>query len=163
MIHSLKSIQFIPGSLEEAWDFFASPRNLKDITPAYMGFRILNEIPDKMYPGLVISYNIRPLKFYPVNWITEITHVREMEYFIDSQLSGPYGIWHHEHRFRKTKGGVEMTDLLYYKLPFGWMGRLINFFFIRKKVEGIFLYRHKVLCDKFGISGPDTIPRISIK
>jgi len=150
MIHSFKTVQFVPISLDNAWDFFSSPKNLKDITPASMNFEILSEIPSKMYPGMIISYNVSPLPGYRVNWVTEITHVKENEYFVDRQLSGPYSIWHHEHHFKSVKGGVEMTDLLYYKLPFGAAGNLLNNWFIRKKVEGILSYRKKVLDEKFG-------------
>lgn len=150
MIHTLKTVQFLPISLEEAWDFFSSPENLKHITPEYMGFQILSEIPLKMYPGMIISYNLKPLPGFKINWVTKITQVKEMEYFIDSQLSGPYGIWHHEHRFKKVEGGIEMIDMLYYKLPYGWLGRIVNFFIVRKKVEGIFSYRYEILRQKFG-------------
>ena len=153
MVHSLKRVQFLPISLEETWDFFSSPENLKDITPEYMGFKILSDIPVKMYPGMIISYNLKLFSGFMFNWMTEITQVKEMEYFIDSQLSGPYGIWHHEHYFKKVDGGVEITDLLYYKLPFGFLGRLINFLFIHKKVEGIFSYRFNILNQKFGVTG----------
>jgi ligand-binding SRPBCC domain-containing protein len=151
MIHSLKTVQLLPVKIEDAWKFFSSPENLKDITPAYMGFKILSGVPVKMYPGMIISYTIKPFPFYKVNWVTEITQVEEMEYFIDSQLSGPYAIWHHEHRFREVKGGVEMTDLLYYKLPFGFLGTLVNYLFIRKKVESVFAYRTEVLKLKYPV------------
>jgi ligand-binding SRPBCC domain-containing protein len=151
MIHSLKTIQFLPASLEEVWDFFSSPENLKDITPEYMGFKILSEIPLKMYPGMIISYNLKPLPGFKINWVTKITQMKEMEYFIDSQLSGPYGIWHHEHRFKEVDGGIEMIDMLYYKLPYGWLGRIVNFFVVRKKVEGIFTYRREILEKRFGV------------
>jgi len=149
MIHSLKTVQFVPISLDKAWDFFSSPENLKDITPASMNFEILSEIPSKMYPGMIISYNVSPFPGYRVNWVTEISHIKEKEYFVDSQLSGPYSIWHHEHHFKHVNGGVEMTDLLYYKLPFGAFGRIINHFLVRQKVEGIFSFRQKVLDEKF--------------
>lgn len=145
MIHSLKTIQILPVELETAWKFFSSPLNLKEITPAYMDFHILSELPPEMYPGMIISYTLKPLPWMKVNWVTEITQVKEMEYFIDSQLSGPYSIWHHEHRFRKVDEGVEMTDLLYYKLPMGLLGRLINRLYINRKVKDIFDYRHKIL------------------
>ncbi len=161
MIHSLKTVQFVPISLEKAWDYFSSPQNLKDMTPDYMGFKILTDVPPKMYPGMIISYTLKSLPGFKVNWVTEITQVREMEYFIDSQLSGPYGIWHHEHRFKKVDGGVEITDLLYYKLPYGWLGGIVNFLFVRKKVEGIFSYRYKFLCQKFRISESECIPKIT--
>lgn len=150
MIHTLKKVQFLPISLEEAWDFFSSPENLKDITPEYMGFKILSDTPDKMYPGMIISYNLKPLPGFKINWVTKITQMKEKEYFIDSQLSGPYGIWHHEHRLKKVDGGVEMIDLLYYKLPYGLLGRIVNFLIVRKQVEGIFSYRYDILLKRFG-------------
>jgi len=151
MIHSLKTIQFLPIRLQDAWDFFSSPENLKEITPAYMGFKILTEIPPKMYAGMIISYNLKPLPGFRVNWVTEITHVKDLEYFTDTQLSGPYSIWHHEHHFREVEGGVEMTDLLYYKLPLGFLGTFLNYLYIGSVVKGIFTYRNKVLAERFGV------------
>lgn len=148
-MYLLKTVQTLPISIDEAWDFFSSPKNLKDITPAYMGFTILNDVPDKMYPGMIIRYKLSPLPGYRVKWTTEITQVRQNEYFIDTQLSGPYKIWHHEHHFREVHDGVEMTDILHYKLPFGILGRLVHAIFIKKKVESIFSYRREVLERRF--------------
>jgi ligand-binding SRPBCC domain-containing protein len=163
MIHSLKTVQFLPISIEEVWDFFSSPENLKEITPEYMGFKILSEVPRKICPGMIISYNLKPLPGYKINWVTEITQIREKEFFVDSQLSGTYGIWLHEHYFKKVDGGVEITDLLYYKLPYGLLGHIVNFFFIRKKIENIFYYRHNILNQKFGIEGKASLGKISWK
>lgn len=148
-MYLLKTVQRLPISIEEAWDFFSSPKNLKDITPAYMGFTIINDIPDKMYPGMIIRYKLSPFPGYRVKWTTEITQLRQNEYFIDTQLDGPYKIWHHEHHFREIQSGVEMTDILHYKLPFGLLGSLVHAMFIRKKVAGIFSYRREVLERRF--------------
>ena len=120
----LKQEQFLPISIQQAWKFFATPRNLNEITPADMTFEITSPLPDKMYEGLIITYRIKPLLNIAVDWVTEITHIREMEFFIDEQRSGPYKIWHHEHHFKAVDGGVIMTDLLYYdigKSIFGWI------------------------------------------
>ncbi|MCB9013545.1 MAG: SRPBCC family protein [Bacteroidales bacterium] len=151
MIHSLKTTQFLPISPEEAWSFFSSPENLKEITPEYMRFKILTPLPEKMYPGMILAYKLNPLPFMRLTWVTEITQVKEPEYFVDTQLSGPYSIWHHEHHFKKTEGGVEMTDLLYYKLPMGFLGEWLNYLYIRKKVEMIFSYRKRILDEKFSL------------
>lgn len=149
-MHTLKKVQNLPISLDEAWDFFSTPVNLKDITPEYMGFHILSEVPGKMYPGLIISYIVKPLFNIPFRWHTEITHIKEKEYFVDFQISGPYKIWHHQHHFRPVEGGVEMIDLLHYELPLGFIGKLARNLFVGKKVEDIFEYRYKVLEEKFG-------------
>ena len=144
-MHKLKQTQFLPIGLAEAWDFFSSPKNLNEVTPEDMVFEITSDLPDKMYEGLIITYRIKPMLNIPVDWVTEITHIKEMEFFVDEQRKGPYHIWHHEHHFKEVEGGVLMTDLLYYdigKSVFGWMaGKL----FVHKKVKDIFSYRYKVL------------------
>lgn len=137
--------------MEEAWDFFSSPRNLSVITPDYMGFIITSGYKDqKMYDGMVITYIVKPIFNIPLNWVTEITHVKEPAYFVDEQRFGPYNFWHHEHHFHEVDGGVEMKDLLNYKLPFGPIGRILNSLFVRRRVESIFDYRYRKLESLFG-------------
>lgn len=141
----LKQEQFLPISLDDAWKFFATPKNLNEITPDNMLFEIKSELPDTMYAGLLINYRLKPMLNIPVNWCTEITHIQEKEYFVDEQRKGPYRIWHHEHHFKAVDGGVVMTDILHYdigKSVFGWIaGKL----FVEKKVKRIFEYRYKIL------------------
>lgn len=149
--YSIKSIQHLPISLEEAWDFFSSPNNLAKITPPDMGFIITSDKKDgeKMYAGQIITYIIKPMLGIPVKWMTEITHVKEGEYFIDEQRFGPYKLWHHRHSFKKTANGVEMHDEVNYVLPMGILGTIAHQLFVRKRIEYIFEYRTKVLDDFF--------------
>lgn len=149
-LHQLKTTSFVPLSLDEAWAFFSDPRNLATITPPDMGFVIKTEPAATMYPGMIIAYTVRPMFGIPVNWVTEITHVREREFFVDDQRSGPYAMWHHEHHFKPVEGGVEMTDIVSYRLPFGPLGDIVNALVVRARVRGIFEYREKVLLDRFG-------------
>lgn len=145
-MQSLKKIQRLPISREEAWKFFSDPTNLGKITPERMNFRITSETgKGKMYPGMIITYKVSPLFGIPLTWITEISQVKEGEFFIDRQLHGPYKFWHHQHHFMEIPGGVEMTDILHYAAPFGFIGRLAEKIFIKKEVEKIFDYREKVL------------------
>lgn len=115
-----------------------------------MGFEITSEHQDKMYAGQIITYIIRPVWNIPLNWVTEITHAQEPHYFIDEQRFGPYSFWHHEHRFHSIADGVEMIDLVYYKLPFGCLGRWLNSLKIKKDLEKIFSYRHAKIEEMFG-------------
>ena len=145
----IKSIN-LPITLEEAWNFFSDPRNLSRITTEKMNFRITSEIGNgSMYPGMIITYKVSPILGISMTWVTEISEVREKEYFIDNQLLGPYKFWHHQHLFREIPGGVEMTDILHYAVPFGFIGRILEKVFIKKKVDGIFAYREKVLQKMF--------------
>jgi ligand-binding SRPBCC domain-containing protein len=151
--HSIKSTQHLPITLEEAWGFFSSPYNLPKITPPEMGFIITSDKKDaeKMYAGQIISYILKPLFNIPVKWMTEITHVKDKEYFVDEQRFGPYKLWHHKHSFIKTETGVEMTDVVNYVLPYGVLGEIAHSLFLKKRIEYIFEFRTKILNEKYNI------------
>ena len=104
----------------------------------------------KMYPGMIITYKITPLLGIKMNWMTEITHVKENEYFVDEQRFGPYALWHHQHHFREIKGGVLMTDLLNYAVPYGIIGRWANQILVEKQIKNIFAYRTQEIVKLFG-------------
>ncbi|MGN7993507.1 SRPBCC family protein [Chitinophaga sp. 22308] len=150
-IFLLQRTQFIPAPLPQVWDFFSNPNGLAQITPSNIRFRVTSP-PDerKVYPGQVITYTISPLAGIPLEWMTEITHVREGDYFVDEQRVGPYKLWHHQHHFREVPGGVEMTDTVHYRLPLGWLGRLAHTLFVRRQLEHIFAYRHRAVQELFG-------------
>ncbi len=137
--------------MDEAWDFFSSPANLQKITPEKLGFKIVSKHHgEKMYAGQIIEYYVKPLFGIPLYWMTEITHVADKKYFIDEQRFGPYSMWHHQHHFKETPEGIEMTDIVHYKLPFGILGELAHTLFVKKQLQGIFDYRFKVVEDLWG-------------
>jgi ligand-binding SRPBCC domain-containing protein len=148
-VYRLYRQQFLPVSLEKTWLFFSDPANLATITPASMDFRVMNELPESMYAGMIIIYRIRPVAGIPVTWVTEITHVREPYYFVDELRSGPYKFWHHEHIFEEKDNGVLMTDQVHYSVGFSFIGRIINKLFIERQLGKIFNYRERVLKEKF--------------
>jgi ligand-binding SRPBCC domain-containing protein len=149
-MYQLKTKQIIPTDLETCWNFFSSPKNLKIITPEYMGFEVLFEIPEKMYAGLMIEYEVKPLLGIPMKWITEITHVDEMKFFVDEQRKGPYRIWHHEHHFKQVENGIEMTDIVSYEIPFGVLGKIAQPLIVKNKLNQIFDYRFQKVEEIFG-------------
>ena len=149
-IYRLETIQNLPISQKEAWDFLSDPRNLKTITPDYMGFEIVSGAASKMYAGQILQYIVTPLLNIPLKWVTEITHIREGEYFVDEQRFGPYSLWHHKHFIKPIKNGVEMIDIVDYKVPFGILGQLVQPFLVRPKLEEIFEYRKNALDRIFG-------------
>ena len=150
-VYSLKTVQKIPISLEKAWDFFSSPANLQELTPAKLGFKIISKHHGQtMYAGQVIEYKVSPLLGIPLYWMTEITHVEDKKYFVDEQRYGPYSMWHHQHHFKAVEGGVEMTDIVHYKLPLWFFGDIANTLLVKNQLKGIFDYRFKKVEDLFG-------------
>ncbi len=155
-MYRLEYKQKLPISLQESWNFFSQPDNLKTITPEHLSFDITQGNKEKMYAGQIIVHVIRPIWNFPLEWITEITHVQEPHYFIDEQRLGPYKFWHHEHRFNSIPNGVEMIDLVYYKLPYGPLGKIFHYIKVQNDLETIFSYRRSKLEEKFG-SYPEEI------
>lgn len=149
-LYQLHSKQRLPISLEEAWDFLSSPANLKRITPEHMGFHILSGADRPMFPGQIIQYKVSPFPGYATKWVTEITHVKEGEYFVDEQRFGPYALWHHKHFLKSADQGVEMEDIIDYKIPFGILGQLAHPILVKKQLKQIFAYREKKLIELFG-------------
>jgi ligand-binding SRPBCC domain-containing protein len=149
--YQLHKKQFIPATADDIWEFISNPGNLKVITPEHMGFVITSgNLPEKMYPGMIITYTVKPLFGLKMKWVTEITHIEEKRYFVDEQRSGPYSMWHHQHLIEPVEGGVMMTDIVSYKPPAGFLGAIANGLVIRRQLEGIFNYREKALEKIFG-------------
>ena len=141
-VYSFKKIQLLPMGMKAAWDFFSSPANLSEITPNNLGFKTISKFHgEKMYPGQLIEYKVSPLLGIPLYWMTEITHVEHHKYFVDEQRFGPYNMWHHQHHFKEVEGGVEMTDIVHYKLPFWFFGDIANRLFVKQQLKEIFDYR----------------------
>ncbi len=150
--YRIEFTQEIPVNLDTAWDFFSSPLNLAEITPKDMTFDVTtpNMANTKMYPGLIITYKVSPLLGIKLNWMTEITHVKDKEYFIDEQRFGPFAFWHHQHHFQQTEKGVLMKDLLHYGIGWGPIGLLANSLVVENKIKGIFDFRYKKVEEIFG-------------
>ncbi|MBM1106852.1 SRPBCC family protein [Aurantibacter crassamenti] len=149
-LYQLYSKQAFPITQKTAWDFLSNPDNLKVITPDHMGFTILSGLDRPMYSGQIIQYEVSPFRGYSTRWVTEITHVKEGEYFVDEQRFGPYALWHHKHFIKVVDGGVEMEDIIDYKLPLGILGQLAHPILVKKQLKQIFSYREEKLLSLFG-------------
>ena len=149
--YQLHKTQKVPVSKEIIWDFISSPANLKEITPKHMGFIVTGNTGEgKMYPGMIITYKVSPLLGIKLDWMTEITHVKDLEYFVDEQRIGPYSIWHHQHKIEAIEGGVLMSDIVTYQPPFGFLGAIVNAILIKKQLEQIFDFRTLAIEKRFG-------------
>ena len=150
-VYTLKASQKIPASKEDVWDFISSPKNLKEITPDYMGFEIQTELPEKMYPGMMIQYKVSPILGIKMTWVTEITHVEHEKFFVDEQRVGPYSMWHHQHHIQEIPGGILMEDIIDYQPPMGLLGDIANSLFIARQLDEIFAYRKQAVEKRFGV------------
>lgn len=146
--------QIINATPDDLWDFISSPANLKLITPDHMGFDITSSNAEqKMYEGMIVSYKVSPFPGFNTNWVTEITHVRDKEFFVDEQRIGPYTFWHHQHILEPLDQVVVMKDIITYQPPFGILGAIANRVYIRKALNKIFNYRKMAIEEYFAERG----------
>lgn len=149
-LYTFHTKQQLPITLDEAWIFFSDPKNLNTITPDAMKFQTLSGDERAMFAGQIIHYKISPFKGITLQWVTEITHVKNNAFFVDEQRFGPYKFWHHKHFFKEIDGGVEIEDIVHYKLPFGFLGDLFHPILVQPKLNTIFNFRKQKLNELFG-------------
>lgn len=150
-MYKLYFSQKLPIDLLKAWSFFSSPLNLEKITPQSLALKIKHHQGEKtLYPGQIIEYSFKPLWNLSMEWVTEIVAVQEQTYFIDEQKFGPYTFWHHEHWFAAIPNGILIEDIIYYKMPFGIIGKVLHFLKVKNDLQQIFLHRSQVLEKLFG-------------
>ena len=146
MVHRLYREQQINCDIDTAWEFFSAANNLSVITPPEMNFIVRTKLEnDEIFEGMIIDYTVSPLMNIPMKWQTEITQVDLRKSFTDFQKKGPYKLWNHFHEFVENENGVLIKDTVTYELPMGFLGELAHSLFVKKKLEGIFGFRHQVL------------------
>jgi ligand-binding SRPBCC domain-containing protein len=152
-MHHLTRSQLLPIPQDVAWAFFANPANLLLLTPPWMYLRDESlEHPKVAYSGLIQIHRVKLLGLFPVQWVSEMTHIDAPSRFVDEQKSGPFAFWHHTHQLLPTKGGVIVKDIVYYALRGGLVGQLAHAMFVRPQLERLFNYRAKMLEEFFGES-----------
>jgi ligand-binding SRPBCC domain-containing protein len=148
-LYTLKQVNKLPVGIETAWSFFADPANLPRVNPPHLDLKIDTDIEGEVQPGQLIKIKLKPILGIGVSWVSKITHVERYKLFVDEQVTGPFGFWQHQHHFKEVDGGTEVTDLIYYKMPYRNLGELAAPF-VRKQLHKSFAYRQKKISQCLG-------------
>lgn len=141
--------QDLPSARPEVFRFFADPANLQRLTPPWLRFKVVSPEPLPRGEGAVFEYRLR-VRGLSIRWRTLIESYEEGSRFVDRQIAGPYGLWHHTHLFEDLPGGgTRITDRVRYRVGWGFIGRLITAVWVRKDIDRIFAYRKRVLAELF--------------
>jgi len=139
-VYVLEREQLVRAPAARVFEFFSNAENLEAITPGFLGFRILTPTPIEMRKDTIIDYRIR-LAGIPMRWRTRILSWETGRGFVDEQVSGPYALWEHTHRFVETDRGVLVSDRVRYALPFGPLGRIAHGLWVHSALARIFDHR----------------------
>ena len=143
----LRHSVLIEAPIDEVFAFFSTPRNLGLLTPLKMRFTI-RSMPARMEPEARIEYSLRVVGM-TLRWTTRIESFTPPTSFVDVQERGPYRAWWHEHRFEAQGQSTWMHDTVYYRPPFGLLGRLANRLFITPSLKRIFAFRASAIGRRF--------------
>jgi ligand-binding SRPBCC domain-containing protein len=133
----------ISRNRETVFAFFSDAANLNRITPNWLHFQILNpEV--KLQKGSLIKYRLR-LRGIPIKWISEISEWNPPDYFVDTQIKGPYRTWIHKHEFIPDRDSTRMIDEVQYLVPGAFLEPVINKFFVEPDIRRIFEFRTKTI------------------
>jgi ligand-binding SRPBCC domain-containing protein len=136
----------LPRPRPEVFAYFGDAGNLEALTPPWLHFRILTQMPVAMGAGAVLDYRLR-LHGIPVGWRTEITAWEPPFRFVDEQRRGPYRLWVHEHTFEEIPGGTRVADRVRYRIP---GGPLVHRLLVARDLRAIFTFRSGMLLRRFG-------------
>lgn len=153
-VYVLEREQLVRAPAERVFEFFSNAENLEAITPGFLGFEILTPTPIEMGKDVEITYRLR-LAGVPIRWHTRITSWEPGRGFVDEQVSGPYALWEHTHRFEPTDRGVLVSDRVRYALPLGPLGRLAHALWVHSALARIFDFRFARVRERLeGGAGP---------
>lgn len=140
--------QWVPVSPEEVWPYFCDEKNLEALTPEFLKFKVKSKSTPEIGEGTLIDYSLS-LNGIPFGWRTRIEEWQPARKFVDTQLSGPYSLWHHTHEFIPMAGGTLLRDRVLYRVPFGWLGAMASGWKVHRDVATIFDFRKDMIRKKF--------------
>jgi ligand-binding SRPBCC domain-containing protein len=146
---SLRFEQWVPRPVTEVFDFFSDAKNLELITPTWLKFNILRMSTTEIRAGTLIDYRLS-LHGIPLSWRTLIESWETNRSFVDTQVRGPFSLWHHTHEFFAKDDGTLIVDTLRYRLPMGIFGEIFGGWMVSRDVKAIFLYRKQVIEEQLG-------------
>ena len=87
----------------------------------------------------IFRFPMGPVK---MKWIARHSKYNPPHSFEDDMLKGPFKSWHHKHQFTQNDdGSTYVIDKVNYKLPMGFLGKIVAGKMVRKRIERMFFAR----------------------
>jgi uncharacterized protein len=145
-----KSTVELPVSINEAFAYHEREGALQRLIPPWESVTIESS-DHSIKPGSRVTLKTR-VAGIPVRWVAEHRSYEPPTKFEDVALSGPFASWHHQHLFQSVASNrTELTDQVAYELPLGSVGKLAGGSFVRKQLDAMFAYRHRVTRDDLAL------------
>jgi hypothetical protein len=140
-VHLLERSQRVEVPVERAFAFYGDALNLEPLTPPWLHFEVTTPGAIEMREGALLDYKLK-LHGVPISWRTKIETWEPPTRFVDIQVRGPYSLWEHTHVFEAAgEGATVIHDRVRYRIPFGPIGAIAEWLFVRRDLRRIFDFR----------------------
>ena len=160
----MKSQQFvrrtrIAASAEELFAWHAAPGALQRLTPPWEPVEVEKEGRIEEGSETVLRIRVGP---FSLRWVARILDCIPGRSFRDVQVRGPFASWQHTHRMEPDGSSTSwLEDRIEYVLPFGWLGRWLGGWMVRRRLDQMFEYRHRITREAFAEKQPRVSPTLA--
>jgi ligand-binding SRPBCC domain-containing protein len=132
---------YINCDVKSLFDFHIDTNNLQKITPNDTKVELLTK---DFKPIVSQILKIKATKYFiPMIWEVKIEKIDNPNLLVDLAIKSPFAFWEHKHIFIKHGNISELKDVVTFKMPFGFIGKLLERFVI-KDLQKMFDFRHKI-------------------
>ncbi len=141
MLH-FKYSSVINAPLEVVWKFHERPDILQLLTPPWQPVQVVRR-EGGLDVGAITEFRLF-LGLLPLTWLARHTEYEQYRLFTDEQISGPFEIWVHRHKFELENSQTRLTDDISFSMPGGGTVEFISGWLVQVQLEAMFRYRHYV-------------------
>lgn len=76
---------------------------------------------------------------------SKITEMKSPAFFVDEMIKGDFKSFEHEHHFKAIDNGTIMIDIIQFETPYGNVGKMVNYIFLRSYIQKLLIKRNKVI------------------
>jgi ligand-binding SRPBCC domain-containing protein len=143
------------SNIDRVWEFYTDLKHLEIISPTDIKLNLVECTDRRLKKGTVVCFDGNII--IGVRWCSRITFLEKYEYvdemIHDGNKKPPIRLWSHRHIFELIDDNkTRVVDKIKFELPFGLIGKLLEFYF-ETKLQKIF--EHRVHATKKFLEGPD--------
>ena len=143
----------MPASAEAVYAWHAEPDALTRLTPPWENARVIEQTGGIDHLGSRVKIRVRVGPVSQV-WTAEHTACEPGRMFRDVMVSGPFHRWEHTHLFIPDGPNSSwLEDRVEYEFPLGWLGKLVGGAYTRRRLAGMFEFRHRVTAEAVAHKG----------
>ena len=149
----------IKASAAMVFEWHHDAAAIEKLTPPWEPVKVVGTPASIDETGSRTTLEISMFGVMRLHWVAEHRNYKPGKSFQDVQISGPFASWCHTHAVEAIDDNSCLyKDSIDYQLPLGRLGELFSGWFVRRKLEKMFAYRHQLVkqeCEELAADNKD--------